>query len=98
MTLRSVRLAPLARHDLEEIWTYTARTWSADQADRYHAGIMEAIDGLAHGKRVGRDISDIRPGYLKYSVGRHLLFYRLSDTHLIVVRILHQRMDVDAHL
>ena len=95
---RLVRLAPLAEEDLEDIWTYTARTWSVDQADRYHADIIEAIEGLSRGERGGRDIGDIRPGYLKYSVGRHLLFYRLTETHLNIIRILHQRMDVEARL
>lgn len=95
---RGVRLAPLAEDDLEDIWTYTARTWSVDQADRYHADIIAAMDGLTRGERIGRAIDDIRPGYLKYAVGRHLLFYRLSDAHLDVIRILHQRMDVEARL
>ena len=95
--MRSVRLAPLAEHDLEDIWTYTARTWSVDQADRYLAGIIEALDALAHGDRAGRDAGDIRPGYLKYASGRHLLFYKLAPAHLDVIRILHQRMDIEAH-
>ena len=94
---RSVRLAPLAEHDLEEIWTYTVRTWSMDQADRYLAGIIEALDALASGDRTGRDAADVRPGYLKYAVGRHLLFYKLAAAHLDVVRILHQRMDFETH-
>lgn len=69
-----------------------------DQADRYLKGIVEALDGLARGDRAGRDATEIRPGYLKYVVGQHLLFYRLGDTHLDVMRILHRRMDIASHL
>jgi toxin ParE1/3/4 len=43
-------------------------------------------------------VHDIRAGYLKYAVGLHFLFYRLTADHLDVVRILHQRMDISAHL
>lgn len=36
------RLTPQARADLDDIWTYTARTWSPGQADRYIAGLAAA--------------------------------------------------------
>ena len=41
----------------------------------------------------------IRPGYLKLAAGSHTLFYRLTDDRQVdVVRVLHQRIDVDRHL
>src|SRR3954469_15026609 len=96
---RSYGLSPLAERDLEEIWLYTFENWSADQADRYHNQIMAAIEGLADGSRQGRPIDDIRPGYRKLAVASHFLFYRITDAGTIdVMRILHQRMDVSAHL
>ena len=96
---RRYRLSPLAERDLEGIWFYTFENWSAEQADHYHNQIMAAIEGLADGSRQGRPIDDIRPGYRKLAVRSHFLFYRITDTGLIdIVRILHQRMDVSAHL
>jgi plasmid stabilization system protein ParE len=42
----------------------------------------------------------IRPGYLKCPVGSHLVFYRPDPeaSILVVVRILHQRMDIGSQL
>jgi toxin ParE1/3/4 len=40
---------------------------------------------------------DIRPGYCKYQVGRHLIFYRQVSDGLEIVRVLHDRMDVETH-
>src|SRR4051794_20999673 len=94
---RPYRLSPLAEIDLEEIWLYTLRNWSPDQADRYHGQIMAAIEGLAAGVKTGRPVT-IRAGYFKYPVGSHFVFYRQSDAGLDVIRILHQRMDAEAHL
>jgi toxin ParE1/3/4 len=92
-------LSPAAQADLGEIWDYTARNWGPDQADRYVLGIRDACEALAKGRRRGRAIDAVRPGYRKLAVGSHLLFYRVTTTGLIdVVRILHQRMDVEAHL
>ena len=95
---RGYLLSPLAERDLEDIWRYTYRTWSREQADRYHAAILDAIEGLASGERIGRDARDIREGYWKYAVRRHVLFYRGGSGHLTVIRILHQQMDIPSQL
>jgi toxin ParE1/3/4 len=94
---RRYRLSPLAETDLEDIWLYTFRTWSIEQADSYHAGLVAAFEGLAAGQKTGRAV-DIRDGYFKYAVGSHLVFYRVSDLDIHVIRVLHQRMDANRHL
>ena len=91
------RLSPLAVADLEEIWLYTFRQWSLEQADEYHRGIMTAIEGLASGRKVGQQ-TNIRAGYWKYKVGMHVVYFQYSGDYLDVIRILHGRMDVDMHL
>lgn len=91
------RLTPRAEADLEEIWLYTAKNWSLEQADRYHDAIANAFADLATGEKRGRPV-DIREGYFKYPVGAHVVFYRVAEFGLVVVRIPHKRMDVDRHL
>ena len=94
---RPYKLSPLAVSDLEDIWFYTFKHWSLEQAESYHSEIVAAFEGLSDGTKRGR-IADIRQGYFKYAVGRHFVFYRLSDTGLDVIRVLHQRMDAQRHL
>ena len=94
---RGYRLYPLAQADLEDIWSYTASRWSAEQAESYHAAIVAAFEGLAARSEQGR-LSDVRDGYFKYAVGSHLVFYRHFESGIDIVRILHQRMDVTRHL
>ena len=95
---RRYRLSALTERDPEDIWTYTLHSWSREQADHYHGDIIAAIEDLACHDRNGRDASDIRPGYFKYAVGRHLLFYRVTTDSLDVIRVLHQSMDLPARL
>ena len=95
--MSAYRLSPLAESDLEDIWLYTVERWSVTQADSYHADIIEAIKKLASGERKGRRV-DVRDGYQKYTVGRHFVFFCLSDIDVDVIRILHQSMDVERHL
>jgi toxin ParE1/3/4 len=92
-------LTPRARRDLSEIWDYSATQWGTAQADRYIRLIASACAALAAGRAKGRSAEAIRPGYFRQTVGSHVLFYRAGKRGSIeIVRILHQRMDVERHL
>jgi len=48
---------------------------------------------------IGRDAEDIKPGYKKFSEGSHIIFYRAgTQSKIVVIRILHNSMDIDRHL
>ncbi len=91
-------LSPLARTDLEGIWSYSREQWGVDQAERYLRDIQRGIESVAGNPRRGRTCDDIRSGYFKLAVGSHLVFYRQAGTDIDVVRILRQRMDFNRHL
>jgi toxin ParE1/3/4 len=92
-------VSPRARGDLAEIWTYTAERWSAEQADRYIRSLYEAMTEIAMQPLRGRPCDDVRPGYRRYSVGSHVLFYRVPELATVeVVRVLHQSMDFNRRL
>ena len=58
----------------------------------------ESFHTLAEQPHLGNARDDIRKGYRVYHVGRHLIFYRQKSTAIEIVRILHDRMDVETHL
>lgn len=95
--MKELVFSPRALLDLSEIWEYTADRWDVEQADSYVRGLVDACAEIASGKRNGRNVDDIRPGYFKITVVSHVVFYVLSDDTVDVVRILHQRMDVSRH-
>jgi toxin ParE1/3/4 len=47
---------------------------------------------------LGRACPEVRAGYYKIPSGSHLLFYRLVEGGIDVVRILHESMDHGRHL
>lgn len=97
MRAKPFRLSIGAESDLEGIWRHTQENWSTAQADRYHRTIMMEIEALAAGRRIGR-ASTVRPGYLKYPTGSHVIWYRDHADRLEVIRILHRAQDVERHL
>ncbi len=91
-------LSPAAVADLENIWDYTCERWGDAQAEEYTREIQRAIARVVDNPMIGRACDDVRAGYRKHAVGSHMLYYRIADVDVIdVVRILHQRMDVDRH-
>lgn len=87
-------LTPAARDDLTSIWRYTAKTWSQKQADAYITEITTSFEALISGARLGRPADHIRSGYRSLLIRSHVAYYKIVGTTLVVVRILHQRMDV----
>ncbi len=84
-----------AIEDLPDIWNYTRRTWSEDQADRYFLMIQSACNDLALGKAAGRRSHRISDDILGYLIGKHITFYRqTAEDEIEVIRILHERMDI----
>jgi toxin ParE1/3/4 len=82
-------------------WTFSS--WGRDRADQYVRALQRAIELVAENPLIGRACDEIRADYRKHSVGSHVSFYRPTDLGsangvIGIVRILHQRMDVDRHL
>ena len=95
----SYRISEKAIEDLEQIWYYTFKQWSSEQADRYYKLIIDEIDYLANNFESGRNLDHIKPGYKVSKVKSHLIIYRKGkDEILEVVRILHEMMDVPNRL
>lgn len=92
------RLSSQAQADLRDIGRYTQRTWGREQRNRYLAQLDDAFHLLAREPDSGQACEAIRPGYRRYAVGRHLIFYRLSHDTIDIIRILHERMDIKARL
>lgn len=72
--------------------TYTLHTWGEDQAIRYIDGIATCCRQLADNPELGRACGHVRPGLRRMEHGRHILFYRIESTGILISRILHQRM------
>jgi len=92
------RLREHAKADLRAIGRYTQATWGRKQRNTYLARLDASFHLLAREPQRGRACDNIRPGYRKYHVGRHLIFYRETPAGVEIIRILHDRMDIETHL
>ena len=94
-TAKRLRHQSAAHRDLLDIWRYTSRTWDAEQADAYLTEIDRIMHAIAAGEIVG---AHHEYAYRKRRVGAHVIFYRENDREVVIVRVLHSRMDAGRHL
>jgi len=89
-----------ASEDIENIWLYTIENWSIDQADRYLNLILDEIEYLSGNPKSGKDFSKVRKGYFRSKIKSHFIFYKidLKNEEIEIIRILHQRMDIETQL
>ncbi|WP_366146169.1 type II toxin-antitoxin system RelE/ParE family toxin [Erythrobacter sp.] len=87
-------MRPAARHDLAKIWTYTADTWGAFQADSYVREINDRVIKLLDFPAMGSRVEGLPEQYRKVRSGSHRVIYRTTEVELLVVRIIHEREDV----
>ena len=92
------RLTPEAERDLEAIWLYTFEEWGLKQAHRYTDELTEAFTQLAASPEIATPYGQIRKGYRRSRVGRHVIYFRLTEYGIAVVRVLHVRMLPVRHL
>lgn len=96
--MKAYQLTPAAQQDLSEIWDFTEQRWDIAQAERYIGDIRAGIERIAADPERGSSCDEVRPGYRRYRVASHLVFYRETPGTVDVIRILHQRMDPTRHL
>lgn len=91
-------LSRRADTDIEAIAETSLRHWGLARAEQYIMGLHETFHMLAEFPELGRDAGEIRPGYRKIETASHSIFYRKTETGVLIMRVLHQNMDFGRHL
>ena len=87
-------LASRAQRDLSDILLQTELDWGVEQRSSYRQTLDRALTELLTFPHLGRSRSDISPGLRSFPAGRHVVYYRISGSVLIVYRIVHARMEL----
>ena len=83
---------------MEAIVQHTAAAWGVDQAERYVDKLIDAFERLVLSPRSAPSCGHIRIGYRRLLVERHVIYFRITDYGIAIIRILHGRMDAPSHL
>ena len=99
-TLVSRRLVVSARAeaDLREIWRYGYEAWGEAQADRYLDELDTGLRSCQDGPELGRRRDELRTGYRSRLIRKHIAYDTVTESHVLIQRVLHGSMDPDLHL
>ena len=89
---------PAALDDLDQIHDATREMWGLAQAEHYLSQLRAAVERVVQHPRSGRVYDVVATEYRAVRSGRHLIFYRLDFDTVVVVRILHDRMEIPSRL
>ena len=88
-----------AINDLTDIWNYTLREWSEDQADSYYNKMKLACKMIRQNPNMGKKYTEVQEHLFGLKSGKHIIFYHLiSDSEIEIIRILHERMDLKSKI
>jgi toxin ParE1/3/4 len=96
--MKKVILSKAADADLEDIFDFTLEEFGLDQAISYVSGFDNTFETISENPDIGRERKEIRKDLRSLSKDKHVVFYRVLDNHIRVVRILHGSRDLPRFL
>jgi toxin ParE1/3/4 len=93
--LLSLRITLLAKEDLKNIGRYSLKQWGLQQRNSYLSNLNDSFKTLLAMPKIGAPCDHIRQGYRKFREAEHVIFYRVNNGTLDVIRILHKSMDFE---
>lgn len=82
-----------ADHDIRGILQHTLEFWGQTQHDAYSSVLEHGLDQLSHFPYLGRAAGNRASGRRFLSAGEHLIFYRVDENLVTVLRVIHKRSD-----
>ncbi|NOZ09540.1 MAG: type II toxin-antitoxin system RelE/ParE family toxin [Gammaproteobacteria bacterium] len=91
-------LSEAAAKDIEQILQRSIVDFGLAQTEIYFHSLKTCLELLGENPGMGGGADDIRQGYRRFAHESHVIFYRASEQGILVVRILHKRMDANKHI
>ena len=87
-----------AKQDLIDIGNYTKETWGIKQKQQYMGQLRQCFDALCQSPSLGKVYASIDDSLYAYFCQKHVVFYRVTQEELRIIRVLHQNMDIETQL
>jgi toxin ParE1/3/4 len=87
-----------AREDLRDIQRYSVRQWGTRQGRLYRAKLVDACDRLVQFPFLGSVSPNLAQGLRAHAVDQHVIYYLVDGHAVVIVRIIHVKMDATAQL
>lgn len=94
MSERFYILSEAADEDLEDIFNFTLNKFGFAQAEKYLLEIDDIFQNLIKNPELGKSRNEIKKGLYSFPKDNHVIFYRILEDHIRIVRVLHGSRDI----
>ena len=88
----TLRITDTAEDDLADIWATIAAD-SPERASAFVTSIIERFEPLRHHPELGPARKHLAPGLRAHFHGNYTLYYRFTETELIILHVVHGARD-----
>ncbi|HVE44470.1 MAG TPA: type II toxin-antitoxin system RelE/ParE family toxin [Gammaproteobacteria bacterium] len=97
MPNKTYRLYPKAIDDLDSIYLYSTREFGSQRTEDYILAIEANFQRLTDDPMIARKCDYIKQNLKAFNVGSHIIFFKITDHGISIIRVLHQSMDFIRH-
>lgn len=84
--------------DLEDILLYSFQKWGQQQMNIYQSALDTGLITINKNPLIGYKHQNLPNNYRIFGINQHIVIYKIIDTTIFVIRVLHSRMDLEKNL
>ena len=96
--MTTVRFTLRAEADILSIHDYTVASFGVVQWVKYESVLKQAFENIRSNPQIGSDFSAVKPGVRRMISRNHVIYYRVAEEFILVLRILSLQQDPGRHL
>ncbi|NIV43176.1 MAG: type II toxin-antitoxin system RelE/ParE family toxin [Candidatus Dadabacteria bacterium] len=96
--IKGYELSLPAEQDLSSIYDYTFNEFGELQAVKYLTGIEQKVLNIVESPELGIKREEIRQGLRSIVYEKHVIFYRVMNDTIRIIRVLHGSRDLPKFL
>lgn len=94
----SYRVSKKAQSDIRDIGLYTQQQWGKEQRRAYLSGMQTRFERLSENSLLAAERTEFTPPVRIHPYEKHLIVYIVQGGDILIVRVLHESMDIPARL
>ena len=91
-------LSPQAQQSLVQISQYTLDNFGERQKKGYLKMLRDRMRAAAKNPEKGKERGDVKTGYYSLQAEKHYIYYRIRNSHIEIIDVLHQSMVPKIHI
>ena len=96
--MRAYRVSKKAQEDIRDIGRYTQAQWGREQRRFYLSGLESRFKNLTENPLLAAERSEFDSPVRIHRYEKHVIVYIVQDGGILIIRVLHESMDVPTRL